>query len=151
MFPMKEMNTLNEEIELEQFSINDYITSHLQQVFLPWPLSALHLLPDWVILGALIVIGLVLTKIFFDPCMAVCHLVRDSSLTIMEKLSSAIIPATTITRINRREQLEIENGRIEEETVEARITILEKRVNMFQTLLLKEKTKTDGSIRCLEN
>ena len=46
MFPMKEMNTLNEEIELEQFSINDYITSHLQQVFLPWPLSALHLLPD---------------------------------------------------------------------------------------------------------
>ena len=83
--------------------------------------------------------------------MAICHLVRDSSLTITEILSSAIIPATTITRINRREQLEIENGRIEEETVEARITILEKRVNMFQTLLLKEKTKTDGSIKCLEN
>ena len=76
---------------------------------------------------------------------------RDDSLTITEKLSSAIIPATTITRINRREQLEIENGRIEGETVEARITILEKRVNMFQTLLLKEKAKTDGSIRCLEN
>ena len=35
MFPMKEMNTLDEEIELEQFSINAYITSHLQQVFLP--------------------------------------------------------------------------------------------------------------------
>ena len=62
---MKEMNTLDEEIELEQFSINDYITSHLQQVFLPWPLSALHLLPDWVILSGLIVIGLILTKIFF--------------------------------------------------------------------------------------
>ena len=83
--------------------------------------------------------------------MAICHLVRDSSLTITEILSSAIIPATTITRINRREQLEIENGRIEEETFEARITNLEKRVNMFQTLLLKEKAKNDGSIRCLEN
>ena len=83
--------------------------------------------------------------------MAICHLVRDSSLTITEKLSAAIIPAATITRINRREQLEIENGRIEGETVEARITILEKCVNLFQTLLLKEKTKTDGSIRCLEN
>ena len=75
---MKEMNTLDEEIELEQFSINDYITSHLQQVFLPWPLSTLHKLPDWVILCGLFVIGLVLTKIFFDPGMAICHLVRDS-------------------------------------------------------------------------
>ena len=82
MFPMKEMKTLDEEIELEQFSVNDYITSHLQQVFLPWPLSALPLLPDWVILSGLIIIGLILTKIFIDPCMAICHLLRDSSLTL---------------------------------------------------------------------
>ena len=151
MFPMKEMKSLDEGFELKQFSVNDYISSHLQQVFLPWPLSALHHLPDWVILSGLIVIGLILTKIFIDPCMAICHLVRDSSLTLKEKLSSAIIPATTITRINRRGQLEIEDGRIEEETFEARINNLEKRVNMFQTLLLKEKAKTDGSIRYLEN
>ena len=148
---MKEMNTLDEEIESEQFSVNDYITSHLQQAFLPWPLSMLIILSDWVILGGLIVIGLVLTKIFFDPCMAICHLVRDSSLSITEKLSSAIIPATAITRLNRREQREIETGRIEEETIEARIINLEKRVNIFQTLLLKEKEKNNGSIRCLEN
>ena len=75
MYPMKEMNSLDKDIELEDFSINEYITSHLQQAFLPWPLSTLHLLPDWVILTGLIIIGLVLAKIFFDPCMAICHLV----------------------------------------------------------------------------
>ena len=151
MYPMKVMNSLDKDIELEDFSINDYILNHLQEAFLPWPLSTLHLLPDWVILTGLIIIGLVLAKIFFDPCMGICHLVRDSSLSITEKLSSAIIPATTITRLSRREQREIESGRIEEETIEVRIINLEKRVNMFQTLLVKEKEKNNGSIRCLEN
>ena len=151
MFPMKEMNTLDEDIESEQFPIDEYITSHLQQALLPWPLSTLHILPDWVILGGLNVIGLVLAKIFFYPCMAICHLVRDSSLSITEKLSSVIIPATTITRLSRREQREIESGRLEEETIEVRIINLEKRVNMFQTLLVKEKEKNNGSIRYLEN
>ena len=50
MYPMKVMNTIDEDIELEDFSINDYISNHLQEAFLPWPLSTLHLLPDWVIL-----------------------------------------------------------------------------------------------------
>ena len=63
----------DEDIESEQFLINEYITSHLQQAFLPWPLSTLHILPDWVILTGLIIIGLDLAKIFFDPCMAICH------------------------------------------------------------------------------
>ena len=63
--------------------------------------------------------------------MAICHLVRDSSLSITEKLSSSIIPATTITRLSRREQKKIESGRLEEETIEVRINNLEKRVNMF--------------------
>ena len=87
--------------------------------------------------------------------MAICHLLRDSSLTITEKLSSSIIPAAIITRINRKGKSELEDGnynkRIEEETFEARIANLEKRMNMFQTLLLKEKAKNDGPIRCLEN
>ena len=30
MYPMKEMNSLDKDIELEDFSINEYITSHLQ-------------------------------------------------------------------------------------------------------------------------
>ena len=124
-------------------------------MFLLWPLSALHLLPDWVILSGLVIIGLILIKIFIDPCMAICHLLRDSSLTITEKISSAIIPATNVTRINRKGQLDIEDGnyvrKIEETASEAMIAELEKRVNMFQTMFLKEKAKNDGSIRYLEN
>ena len=53
-----------------------------------------------------------------DPCMAICHLLRDSSLSITEKLSSIVIPATTITRLSIREQREIESGSLEEETFE---------------------------------
>ena len=56
-----------------------------------------------------------------------------------------------ITRLSRREQREIESGRIEEEPIEARIINLEKRVNMFQTLLVKEKEKNNCSMRYLEN
>ena len=48
-FPPADMKTLDEEIELSSFSVHDYVATHLQQVFLPWPLSLLHLLPDWII------------------------------------------------------------------------------------------------------
>ena len=37
--------------------------------------------------------------------MAICHLVRDSSLTITEKIRIAVISATTMTRINRKETI----------------------------------------------
>ena len=80
--------------------------------------------------------------------MAICHLVRDSSLSITEKLSSVIIPATTITRLSRREQREIESGRLEEETIEVRIVTLEKRLNMIQTLIIKVKEKKNDAIIC---
>ena len=112
-------------------------------------------LPDWVILSGLVIIGLILIKIFLDPCMAICHILRDSSLTITEKVSSAIIPAATVTRINRKGNLEIEDGnymrKIEEKALEARIAEVEKRLNMFQTMVLKEKVREEGSIRCIEN
>ena len=71
--------------------------------------------------------------------------------SITEKLSSVIIPATTITRVSRREQREIESGRLEEETIEIRIVNLEKRVNMFQALIIKEKERNNSSVKCLEN
>ena len=73
-------------------------------------MSLLHLLPDWMILSGLVIIGLILIKIFLDPCMAICHLLRDSSLTITEKISTAVIPATTVSRINRKGNLGIEEG-----------------------------------------
>ena len=68
------MKTLDEEIELLSFSVHDYVATYLQQVFLPWPLSLLHLLPDWMILSGLVIIGLILIKIFLDPCMAIGYM-----------------------------------------------------------------------------
>ena len=146
MYPVKVMDLIDKDIEMEDFSVNDFITSHLQEAFLPWPLSTIHLLTDWVILTALVVFYLFLAKVFADPCMAVCHLLRDSSLSATEKLSSIIIPATTITRLSIREQQEVENGRLE-----VRIVALEKRFNMSQTLVIKEKEKNNESNRRLEN
>ena len=49
--------------------------------------------------------------------------VRDSSLSVTEKLSSIIIPSTTITRLSIREQREVEYGRLEEETFEVRLIV----------------------------
>ena len=102
------------------------------------------------------IIGLILIKIFLDPCMAICHLLRDSSLTFTEKISTAVIPATTgTTRINRKGNLEVEDGRHtrnnEEKALEARIVELEKRLNMFQTMVLREKVREVGSIRYIES
>ena len=78
--------------------------------------------------------------------MAVCHLLRDSSRIATEKLSSIIVPATTITRMSMREQQEVENVRLE-----VRIVALEKRFNMIQALVIKEKERNNESVRRLEN
>ena len=104
------MKELDEKIELPNFSVHDYVASHLQQVFLPWPLSLLHLLPDWMILSGLIIIGRILIKIFLDPCMTICHLIRDSSLTITEKISTAVISATSMARIKPKGIMTEEEG-----------------------------------------
>ena len=129
------MKALDEKIELPNFSVHDYVTTHLQQVFLPWPLSLLHLLPDWMIFSGLIIIGLILIKIFMDPCMAVCHLVRDSSLTITEKISTAVIPETSMARIKRKETMTEEEGSYSRKNLdrdlEARIYEIEKSLNNF--------------------
>ena len=129
------MEALDDKIELPNFSVHDYVATHLQQVFLPWPLSLIHLLPDWMILSGLVIIGLILIKIFLDPCMAICHLVRDSSLTMTEKISTAVIPATRMTRICRRGTTNEEEGNYPmtkvEKDLEARIFEMEKRLNNF--------------------
>ena len=87
--------------------------------------------------------------------MAICHLLRDSSLTITEKISTAVIPATTVTRINRKGNPELEDGshtrNDKEKALEARIVEIEKRLNMFQTMVLREKVREEVSIRCIEN
>ena len=90
-------------------------------------------------------------KVFADPCMAVCHLLRDSTLSVTQKLSSVFIPATTITRLSIREQRDIETGRLEEKTFEARMVTLEKRVSRIQTMVIKEKEKNNESVKYLED
>ena len=155
MFPQANMEALDEKIELPSFSVHDYVSTHLQQVFLPWPLSLLHLLPDWMILSGLVNIGLILIKIFLDPCMAICHLLRDSSLTITEKISTAVIPATTVTRINRKGTMNEEEGSHPMEKVdrdlEARIYEIEKRLNNFQAMVMREKAREEGLPRYLQD
>ena len=83
--------------------------------------------------------------------MAVCHLLRDSSLSVTQKLSSVFIPATTITRLSIREQRDVETGRLEEKTFEARMLTLEKRVSRIQTMVIKEKEKNIESVKHLED
>ena len=57
-----------------------------------------------------------------------------------------------MTRINKKGNMDIENGRTtKEKALEARIVEIEKRLNMFQTMVLREKAREEGSIRCIEN
>ena len=137
------MKALDEKIELPTFSVHDYVATHLQQVFLPWPLSLLHLLPDWMILSGLIIIGLILIKIFMDPCMAICHLVRDT-----EKISTGVIPATSMARIKRKETMTEVEGSYSMKNfnrdLEVRIYEIEKRLNNFQAMVMRDKAKEEG-------
>ena len=85
--------------------------------------------------------------------MAICHLLRDSSLTITEKISTAVIPATTVSRINRRDNMIEQNtseNNEKERTLELRVEELEKRLNMFQTIVMKEKLREEGLVRYIE-
>ena len=83
-----------------------------------------------------------------DPCMAICHLVRDSSLTITEKISTAVIPATSMARIKRKETMTEEEGSYSikslDRDLEARIYEIEKRLNNFQAMVMRDKAKEEG-------
>ena len=68
---------------------------------------------------------------------ACCTLIRDSSLSLTQKLSSAVLPATSITWMNSRRNHDIENGGIED--VELRVTDLEDDMKLFKTLMIKGK------------
>ena len=80
--------------------------------------------------------------------MAICHLLRDSSLTITEKISTAVIPATTMTRIKRRGTINEEEGNDQmkkvDKDLEARIYKMEKRLNNFQAMVMRDKAKEEG-------
>ena len=99
---------------------------------------------EYIPLG-LIIIGLILNKISINPCIAICHLVRDSSLTITEKISTAVIPATSMARINRKEIMtEAERSyplKHLNRNLEQRIYEIEKRLNSFQAMAMRDKAR----------
>ena len=67
VYRMFSPTSLDDAIESHTFSVQDYVTSKLQQVFLPWPFSLIHLLPNWMVITGLTAIILTLVKVFLDP------------------------------------------------------------------------------------
>ena len=129
------MEALDTSITTPTFSLHNYVSDKLQQILLPWPLSLLHLLPDWIVLSGLMLIILLLIKTFIDPMMAICHLIRDSSLSLTEKVSSVIVPISTEAR--RRRQIASESERRTNSDLEARVSDLEARLNNFQAQIIR--------------
>ena len=73
MYPAEVLSRINEDTSLDETSTNDFISYNLQEAFLPWPLNYIHLIPDWLILTVLSILGLFLVKIFFDPAVSMLH------------------------------------------------------------------------------
>ena len=137
MYPSEVLTKLNDDINLEETDTEEFISYRLQDALLPWPLNMLHIIPDWVIITILGVVGLFVLKIFFDPMVACCTLIRDSSLSLTQKLSSAVLPATSISWMNSRQSHNMEGGNIED--VENRVTGLEDDMKLLKTLMIKGK------------
>ena len=84
-------------------------------------------------------------KLFFDPMVACCTLIRDSSLSLTQKLSSAVLPATSITWMNSRRNQDLENGGLED--FELRVTDLEDDMKIFKTLMVRNTEKNVHPVR----
>ena len=132
MYPPKVLSTISEDIGTEEAS-NTFISYSLQKAFLPWPISLIHFIPDWLILTIIVIIGLLFIRVFFDPVMACCTLVRDSSLSITQKLSSIIVPATAITWMNKKKNQGINNSNIDD--FEMRVSDLENQMSAFTVFI----------------
>ena len=111
------------------------MTYRLQDAILPWPLNLMHIIPDWLIITALGIIGLILLKVVFDPMVACLTLIGDSSLSIIQRMSSIIVPATTISWMNNRKNPQLEQKELED--VENRISDLEDEMQLFKNLMAK--------------
>ena len=145
MYPAEVLTTLNDDTDLDETNTNEFISYRLQDALLPWPLNYLHIIPDWVIITVLGIIGLFVAKLFFDPAVACCTLIRDSSLSLTQKLSSAVLPATSITWMNSRRNHDIENGGLGD--VELRVTDLEDDMKIFKTLMVRNTGNNEHRVR----
>ena len=118
---------------------NTFVSYNLQKAFLPWPINLIHLVPDWAILTVIAIIALLLFRVLFDPIMAICTLIRDSSLSLTQKISSIIVPATAITWMSRKKNRGIDAENIEE--FELRVSELEDKMSFFSQVFVTEKGK----------
>ena len=116
---------------------NAFISYNLQKAFLPWPISLIHFVPDWAILSVIGVAALLLFRVLFDPLMAICTLIRDSSLSLTQKISSIIVPATAITWMNRKRNQGIDSSNIED--FEIRVSELETKMSFFSKVFITDK------------
>ena len=135
MYPSEVLMKLNDDADLENTDEESFISYRLQDAILPWPLNLLHIVPDWLIITALGIVGLFILKLVFDPMVACCTLIRDSSLSLTQKLSSIVIPATSISWMNNRKNQHSENKDLED--VESRISELEDEMQLFKNLMVK--------------
>ena len=130
MYPSEVLMKLNDDTDLENTDEESFISYRLQDAILPWPINMLHILPDWLIITVLGIAGLLILKVIFDPMVACCTLIRDSSLSLTQKLSSAVLPATSISWMNSRRRHNMEGGNIED--VENRVTGLEDKARIMK-------------------
>ena len=84
-----------------------------------------------------------------DPLLACLTLVSDSSLSIIQRLSSVIIPATTVSWIHSKKKPQIEMKEIED--VEARITDLEVEIKLLGKSWLRMEILTLRKEHWLKN
>ena len=114
---------------------DNFISYRIQDAILPWPLNYIHVLPDWLIISVLGVVGLILLKVVMDPLLACMTLISDSSLSIIQRLASVIVPATTVSWIHSKKKPQIEMKEMED--VEARISDLEIEIKLVRNAMIK--------------
>jgi len=136
MYPAQILTKLN---NIEETKVADeeenFISYRIQDAILPWPLNYMHILPDWLIISVLGIIGLILLKVVMDPLLACMTLISDSSLSIIQRLASVIEPATTVSWIHSKKKPQIEMKEIED--VEARIADLEVEIKLVRSAMIK--------------
>ena len=135
MYPAKVLSRLNDESDIDNNEGGNFVSYRLQDAFLPWPLNYFHILPDWLIITILGVIGLILLKVIMDPMLACLTLVGDSSLSIIQRLSSIIVPATTVSWIHNKNTPQLELKELED--VEFRISELEDQMQLFKNVMVR--------------
>ena len=136
MYPAQVLTKLNNFEETEVVENEENLISYrIQDAILPWPLNCLHVLPDWLIISVIGIVVLILLKVVMDPLLACMTLISDSSLSIIQRLASVIVPATTVSWIHNKKKPQIEMKEMED--VEARISDLEVEIKLVRNAMIK--------------